>query len=378
MKSLTLLGSTGSIGKQALDVVRKQGTHRVSALAAGHDVQTMEAQIREFSPRAACLTDEAAAADLRVRVADCPVTVLSGEEGLLSLIRDYDAGLYLLAIVGMAALKPALAVLETGTDLAIASKEPIVAAGHLLMPAVKEKGIRLLPVDSEHSAIFQCLRGEDRRQVHRILLTCSGGPFRGRTRDELKEIRPADALAHPRWTMGAKITVDSSTLVNKGLEVIEAHYLFDMPYEKIRVLVHPQSIIHSMVEYDDGAVIAQLGSTDMRLPIQLALNWPDRLEATADRLDFAALKQLTFEEPDFENFPALRLAYEAGRIGGSLLTVYNCANEWAVARFLKGELSYLGITEAIEKAMAHHSLIASPSLSEILETEQWVYEFLNH
>ncbi|MBQ4424214.1 MAG: 1-deoxy-D-xylulose-5-phosphate reductoisomerase [Lachnospiraceae bacterium] len=376
MKKISILGSTGSIGCQTLDVISRRGGYTVTALAAGRSVRLAEEQARAFKPALFCLYDEAAAADLKVRISDLPTRVVSGKEGLLEAAAGVPADMVSVSILGMIGLEPTIAAIRAGRDLAIANKETLVTAGHLIMPLAKECGIRLLPVDSEHGAIFQCLEGEDRARVTKLFLTASGGPFRGKTREELKEIRPADALKHPNWSMGAKITIDSSTLVNKGLEVMEAHWLYNMPYDQIRVVVHPQSIVHSMVEFSDGSVKAQLAVPDMELPIAYALYYPERTEALCDRLDFWELPDLHFEKPDFENFPGLSLAYEAGRAGGTMPTVYNAANEWAVQHFLAGTLSYPGIIEVIEKAMRAHTPAPDPSLEEVLAAEQWVKNFL--
>ncbi|MBO4871866.1 MAG: 1-deoxy-D-xylulose-5-phosphate reductoisomerase [Lachnospiraceae bacterium] len=372
-RSLSILGSTGSIGRQTVNVVQRSGGRfRVKTLAAGKNVTGLEEQIRLLRPEAVCLMDPAAAKDLTVRVKDLPVTVLSGMEGMKRLIEDWRCGVYAISISGMIALRPVLWAIRTGARIALSNKESIVTAGHIMMPAVRENGAELLPVDSEHSAIFQCLEGERQNRIKKILLTASGGPFRGKTRDELKDITPAQALRHPNWSMGAKITVDSATLANKGLEVMEAHHLFGVSYDQVQVVVHPQSIIHSMVEFSDGAVKAQLGVPDMRLPIEYALNYPDRRTQMTEELDFWDLPDLHFEKPDPETFPALRLAYEAGRIGGTMPTVFNAANETAVADFLKGKLPYLGIADRIENAMARHRVTENPSLEEILAAEEEV------
>ena len=372
-RSLSILGSTGSIGQQTVDVVQRSGgAYRVRTLAAGGNVRLLEEQIRLLKPEAACLTDEAAARDLAARVKDLDVTVLSGMEGIRRLIEDWRADIYAISISGMIALRPVLWAIQTGARIALANKESIVTAGHIMIPAVKAAGAELIPVDSEHSAIFQCLEGERHNPVRKILLTASGGPFRGKTLAELKEITPAQALKHPNWSMGAKITVDSSTLANKGLEVMEAHHLFGVSYDQVQVVVHPQSIIHSMVEFSDGAVKAQLGVPDMRLPIEYALTYPKRAAAMTKALDFWEMPDLHFEKPDLENFPALALAYEAGRRGGTMPTVFNAANELAVADFLRGCLSYPGIAERIAQAMARHRVTEDPSLEEILAAEEEV------
>ena len=371
-KLLSVLGSTGSIGRQTLDVVRKSKEFEVLALAAGRDVAALEEQVREFHPRWVCVFEEAAAGDLRVRLADMPKPpeILWGMEGLQALIQTEKADIYAISISGMIALKPTLWAIETGARIALSNKESIVTAGHLMMEAVKRCGAELIPVDSEHSAVFQCLAGEDPTAIRQLLITASGGPFRGWSRQQLAGVTPAMALKHPNWAMGAKITVDSATLANKGLEVMEALHLFGVDYERIRVTVHPQSIIHSMVEFRDGAVKAQLGVPDMRLPIEYALGYPRRGELMTAELDFWDMPDLHFEKPDTETFPALALAYEAGRTGGTMPTVFNMADELAVAAFLRGEISFPGITEAIGQAMAGHRVIENPSIDDILALQQ--------
>lgn len=376
MRKLIILGSTGSIGTQTLEVVRANGDFQVTALAAGRNITLLEQQIREFSPRIAAVWEEAAARDLKVRVQELPVRVVSGMDGLLEAASEPEAELVVTALVGMVGIRPTIAAMEAGKDIALANKETLVTAGHRIMPLAKERGVRILPVDSEHSAIFQVLHGERQNAISRILLTASGGPFRGRTREQMKDVRPEEALRHPNWTMGQKITIDSATMVNKGLEVLEAGWLFGTPLSKIEVVVQPQSVIHSMVEFEDGGILAQLGTPDMKLPIQYALYYPDRRPLAGERLDFRIWKELTFEAPDLRNFQGLRLAYEAGRIGGSMPTVYNAANEWAVARFLKGRIGFLAITDSIGRAMENHAVIQNPSVADILETERAVYDFL--
>ena len=376
MKNISVIGSTGSIGTQTLDVVRRLGNFRVTALAAWSSVDKIEAQAREFRPLLVCLYDEKAAAELAVRLADTDIRVVSGEEGLEEAAAGVPADIVSLSLLGMIGIRPTLAAIRAGRDCAFANKETLVCAGHLIMPAVKKYGVRFLPVDSEHGAVFQCLQGEDPARIARLLITASGGPFRGRKKEELAGITPADALKHPNWTMGAKITIDSSTLVNKGLEVMEAHHLFGMPYDKIEAVIHPQSVIHSMVEFTDGSVKAQLAVPDMRLPIEYALTYPNRGPAVAAPLDFLSMAPLTFEAPDTENFPGLALAYEAGRTGGTLPTVYNAANEWAVAQFLAGKIGYLDIAGSIEKAMRAHSVVPDPDLDTVLAAEKWTREWL--
>lgn len=376
MKKIALLGSTGSIGTQTLDVVRNQGDIQVTAMAAGSNIALLEKQIREFHPSIAAVWDEKKALELKVKVADLPVKVVSGMDGLLEAATEKEAQIVVTAVVGMIGIRPTIAAMEAGKDIALANKETLVTAGHIIMPLAEKLGVKILPVDSEHSAIFQSLNGEHGNKIHKILLTASGGPFRGRTREQMASVQVEDALKHPNWSMGRKITIDSSTMVNKGLEVMEAHWLFDVEMDQVQVVVQPQSIIHSMVEYEDGAVIAQLGTPDMRLPIQYALYYPERRYLPGDRLDFWKLSQITFEKPDLENFHGLALAYEAGRRGGSLPTVFNAANEYAVAKFLNREISYLEITDMIQKAMENHKVIDDPTVEQILETEREVDELL--
>ncbi len=375
MKRIAVLGSTGSIGTQTLDIVRNNSDElKVLALAASSNVELMEQQIREFSPKMVTMWSEAAAEDLKVRISDLDVKVLTGMDGLLEIAVMEEVDTLVTAIVGMIGIRPTIEAIKAGKDIALANKETLVCAGHIIMPLAKEYGVSILPVDSEHSAIFQSLNGEPKGRIQKILLTASGGPFRGKSRAELQNIQVEDALKHPNWAMGRKITIDSSTLVNKGLEVMEAKWLFGVEPEAIQVVVHPQSIIHSMVEYVDGAVIAQLGIPDMKLPIQYALFYPDRKPMHEKKLDFFALQSMTFEKPDTETFYGLKLAYEALKAGGSLPTVYNAANEKAVALFLDRKISYLQIPELIEKSMAAHTLIFNPDVNQILETEQSVYE----
>ena len=376
MKKIALLGSTGSIGTQTLDVVRNQGDIQVTAMAAGSNITLLEKQIREFHPSIAAVWDEKKALELKAKGADLPVKVVSGMDGLLEAATEKEAKIVVTAVVGMIGIRPTIAAMEAGKDIALANKETLVTAGHIIMPLAEKLGVKILPVDSEHSAIFQSLNGEHGNKIHKILLTASGGPFRGRTRAQMASVQVEDALKHPNWSMGRKITIDSSTMVNKGLEVMEAHWLFDVEMDQVQVVVQPQSIIHSMVEYEDGAVIAQLGTPDMRLPIQYALYYPERRYLPGDRLDFWKLSQITFEKPDLENFHGLALAYEAGRRGGSLPTVFNAANEYAVAKFLNREISYLEITDMIQKAMENHKVIDNPTVEQILETEKEVDELL--
>ncbi len=374
MKKISILGSTGSIGTQTLEVVRENQDIEVLGLAAGSNISLLEEQIREFSPRLVAVWDEEKAKDLAVRVADLPVTVTAGMDGLLEVASLEEAELVVMAVVGMIGIRPTMAAIEAGKDIALANKETLVTAGHLIMPMAKEHGVSILPVDSEHSAIFQCLQGNDYDKIHKIYLTASGGPFRGKTQEELLNVTPEEALKHPNWHMGPKVTIDSATLANKGLEVMEARWLFGVPVDRIQVVIQPQSIIHSMVEYVDGSVMAQLAVPDMKLPIQYALCYPKRQDRTGDRLDFKTLKSLTFEEPDFRTFYALFLAYVAGADGGSLPTVFNAANELAVRQFLNHEINFLEITQIIEDCMSVHKSIPNPTLDEIFETEAATYD----
>ena len=376
MKKIAILGSTGSIGTQTLEIVRTNGDLEVTALAAGNNIDLLEQQIREFRPKLAAVWKEERAAELKSRVRDMDIEIVSGMDGLLSVAAVPESEILVTAIVGMIGILPTIEAIKAGKDIALANKETLVTAGHIIMPLAKERGVSILPVDSEHSAIFQSLQGGQRKALHKILLTASGGPFRGKKREELKNIQVEDALKHPNWEMGRKITIDSSTMVNKGLEVIEAKWLFGVTVDQIQVVVQPQSIIHSMVEYEDGAVIAQLGTPDMKLPIQYALYYPERRYLPGDRLDFAALQQITFEKPDMETFYGLKLAYKAGRRGGSLPTVLNAANERAVAMFLDRKIGYLQIPEIIQACMENHKNIEDPTVEEILKTEQETYEFI--
>ena len=374
MKKIAILGSTGSIGTQTLEVVRENKDIEVLGLAAGNNIKLLERQIREFHPKMAAVWSEERAKELRENVKDLNIKIVSGMEGLIELSVMEESEILVTAIVGMIGIRPTIEAIKAGKDIALANKETLVTAGHIIMPLAKEYQVAILPVDSEHSAIFQSLQGGQEKALHKILLTASGGPFRQKTREELLNIQVEDALKHPNWEMGRKITIDSSTLVNKGLEVIEAKWLFDVSLDQIEVVVHPQSIIHSMVEYVDGAIIAQLGTPDMKLPIQYALYYPERRFLPGDRLDFAALSKLTFEKTDMETFYGLRLAFEAGKEGGSLPTVFNAANELAVSKFLERKIKYLEIPEIIEHCMQAHKTIADPSVDEILQTEQEVYE----
>ena len=378
MKKTAILGSTGSIGTQTLEIARTNKDIEVTALAAGNNITLLEEQIREFHPKLAAVWNEERAAELKDRVSDIDVKIVSGMDGLLEVASEPESEILVPAIVGMIGILPTIEAIKAGKDIALANKETLVTAGHIIMPLAKEKGVSILPVDSEHSAIFQSLQGGQEKALHKILLTASGGPFRGRKREELNDIQVEDALKHPNWAMGRKITIDSSTMVNKGLEVIEAKWLFGVSVDQIQVVVQPQSIIHSMVEYEDGAVIAQLGTPDMKLPIQYALYYPERRYLPGDRLDFTTLSQITFEQPDMETFYGLKLAYEAGRAGGSLPTVFNAANERAVALFLDRKIRYLQIPEIIQACMESHRNIGDPTVEEILKTEQETYEFIKN
>lgn len=378
MKKIGILGSTGSIGTQTLEIVRAYSEDlKVTVLAAGTNVKLMEAQMREFKPEVVVMWSKEAAEDLRVKTADLKIPVLCGMEGLLEVSVWENMDVLVTALVGMIGIRPTIAAMKAGKNIALANKETLVTAGHIIMPLAKEYGVSILPVDSEHSAIFQSMQGEKRSQVSKILLTASGGPFRGRKLEEIRTMQVEDALKHPNWSMGRKITIDSATLVNKGLEVIEAKWLFDVSLDQIQVVVHPQSIIHSMVEYVDGGIMAQLGTPDMKLPIQYALFYPDRRPLTGKRVNFYELGQMTFEAPDMETFRGLKLAYESARIGGSMPTVFNAANEKAVALFLDKKISFLQITELIEECMQQHEVISTPSVEEILETEQAAYAYIN-
>ena len=376
MKSVSLLGSTGSIGTQTLDVIRKNNDIKVVALAAGTRVKELAEQAREFKPQLVSVGTQEKAKELKVLLSDMDVKIVYGMEGLIEAATIDEADIVVTAVVGMMGIEPTIAAINAHKDIALANKETLVTAGHIIINLAKEKNVSIYPVDSEHSAIFQCLNGENRGQIDKILLTASGGPFRGKTRKELENVTLADALKHPNWAMGRKITIDSSTMVNKGLEVIEAQWLFGVPVDKVQVIVQPQSIIHSMVQFVDGGVMAQLGSPDMRLPIQYALYYPERRILDTKRLDFYELAQITFEKPDYKVFRGLSLAIEAGKTGGTMPTVFNAANERAVAKFLKGEIKYTDIVRSIEKCMDAHKVSAHPDLEEILATEQWVYSIL--
>ncbi len=376
MKNIVVLGSTGSIGTQTLEIVRENSDLRVVALAAGTNVELMEQQVREFMPQIAVMWTDKAAEDLKVRIADLNVEVLSGMDGLLAISTHKDCEVLVTAIVGMIGIRPTIAAIEAGKTIALANKETLVTAGHIIIPLAKEKNVAILPVDSEHSAIFQSLQGQPKERLSKILLTASGGPFRNRKKEELLHIQVEDALKHPNWSMGRKITIDSATLCNKGLEVMEAKWLFDVELDQIEVVVHPQSIIHSAVEYVDGGIMAQLGAPDMKLPIQYALFYPDRRPMNGKRVNFFELGSMTFEKPDMETFRGLKLAYEAAEIGGSMPTVYNAANEKAVSLFLDRKIKFLQIPEVIEACMNNHKNINMPSVDDILNTEAEAYDYI--
>lgn len=377
MKKIAILGSTGSIGTQTLDVIRAHSDElEVVALAAGSNKERLKEQIREFHPELVSLSDEKKAQELKEELAGEAVEVVCGMDGLIEVAGIDSADVVVTAVVGMMGILPTMEAIRKGKDIALANKETLVTAGHLIIPMAREYGVSILPVDSEHSAIFQCLQGEPKKALDKILLTASGGPFRGKSAEFLETVTLEDALNHPNWSMGPKITIDSSTMVNKGLEVMEAKWLFGVDYSQIEVVIQPQSIIHSMVQYIDGAVIAQLGTPDMRVPIEYALFYPERRSLLGDRLDFSKLSQITFEKPDYKVFRGLSLAIEAGKTGGTMPTVFNAANERAVAKFLKGEIKYTDIVRSIEKCMDAHKVSAHPDLEEILATEQWVYSVL--
>ena len=374
MKQIAILGSTGSIGTQTLEVVRENGDIQVLAMAAGNNIALLEQQIREFHPKLVAVWSEEKAKELRDRIKDTKTEVMCGMDGLIAVSVYKDVEILVTAIVGMIGIRPTIEAIKAGKHIALANKETLVTAGHIIMPIAKEYGVSILPVDSEHSAIFQSLQGNERKSIHKILLTASGGPFRGKKEEDLLNIKVEDALKHPNWTMGQKITIDSSTMINKGLEVIEAKWLFDVDVDQVQVVVQPQSIIHSMVEYVDGAIMAELGTPDMKLPIQYALYYPERRYLPGDRLDFWSLGKINFEKPDMKTFYGLELAYEAGRKGGSLPTVFNAANELAVSKFLNREIRYLEIMEIVEDCMRAHRNIEHPTLQQILDTEKATYE----
>lgn len=377
MKKIAILGSTGSIGTQTLEIVRENKDIEVLGIAARDNIQLLEKQIREFSPKVAAVWSEEKALELRSMVADTDTEIVSGMDGLIRVSTLPQVEILVTAIVGMIGIRPTMEAIRAGKDIALANKETLVTAGHLIMPLAEECGVKILPVDSEHSAIFQTLQGNEGNPVRKILLTASGGPFRGKKQEDLMYVQVEDALRHPNWSMGKKITIDSATMVNKGLEVIEAKWLFGVSVDQVQVVVQPQSIIHSMVEYEDGAVLAQLGTPDMKLPIQYALYYPERRDLPGERLDFWKLRSITFEKPDMDTFYGLKLAYIAGRRGGSLPTVFNAANELAVRQFLNRQITFLEITEIIEDCIRAHKVIEHPTLEQILETEAATYERIN-
>ena len=376
MKTIAVLGSTGSIGTQTLEVARANGDLKIAALAAGRNVMLLEKQIREFSPRVVAVWEEEAAKELKRAVSDLDVKIVTGMDGLIEISTLPEVEVLVTAIVGMIGIRPTVEAIKAGKDIALANKETLVTAGHIIMPLAKEHNVRILPVDSEHSAIFQSLNGEHHEQIDKLLITASGGPFRGKKRADLEKVKVEDALKHPNWAMGQKITIDSATLVNKGLEVMEAKWLFHVDLDQIEVVVQPQSVIHSMVQFVDGAVMAQLGTPDMKLPIQYALYYPDRRYLTGDRLDFAKLGQITFEKPDMETFQGLPLALQASRTGGSMPTVFNAANERAVSKFLHREIGFTDIYQIIIESMEQHKVQQQPTIEDILDTEKATYEFI--
>ncbi len=376
MKKISIIGSTGSIGTQTLDVVRNHPDYKVTAMTCGRNIRLMEKEAREFCPEFISAADEKDAADLRTSLRDMNVKIGCGMDGLIEAAQNPEADTVVTAIVGMIGVKPTLAAIDAGKNIALANKETLVTAGHLVMKAAKEKGVKILPVDSEHSAIFQSLQGRAESKIHKILLTASGGPFRKKTKEELKNVTVAEALKHSNWAMGNKITIDSATMVNKGLEEIEAHWLFSVDISQIEVLIQPQSIIHSAVEYEDGAVIAQLGVPDMRLPIQYALTYPNREYLPGNRLDFSKISSILIEMPDRDKFRGLDLAEEASRKGGTMPTVMNAANEYAVSEFLSGKIKFLEIYEMIEYAMQQHKIAENPDVEEIMAVKDWTEEIL--
>ena len=377
MKNIAVLGSTGSIGTQTLEIVRANDDLNVVSLAAGSNIEMLEKQIREFKPQIVCVYNEKKAEELKIKVSDTDVKIVTGMDGLIETAVIKTADIVLTAVVGMIGIRPTIAAIKAGKDIALANKETLVTAGHIIMPLAKEYGIRILPVDSEHSAIFQSLQGNKKSQLSKILLTASGGPFRNTPKEDLKNVTVKDALKHPNWSMGRKITIDSATMVNKGLEVIEAKWLFDVDIDNIEVVVQPQSLIHSMVEYVDGGIMAQLGTPDMKLPIQYALFYPDRRTLDGKRVNFFDIANITFFKPDRDKFKGFDLAFRAGKTGGSLPTIYNAANELAVSKFLNEEIRFLDIPELIEAAMNKHKVIDNPSLEQILESEKEAYESVN-
>lgn len=376
MKNIAIIGSTGSIGTQTLDIARANKDIRVVALAAGNNIELLEKQAKEFRPDIVGIWSEDKAKQLSEALSNFDIRIVWGMEGLIEIARYAKSDILVTAIVGMIGIKPTVEAIKAGKDIALANKETLVTAGHIIMPLAKEKGVKILPVDSEHSAIFQCLHGETGNKISRLLITASGGPFRGKDRKFLETVTLEDALKHPNWSMGKKITIDSATLVNKGLEVIEAKWLFDIEPSNIEVVVQPQSIIHSMVEFEDGSIKAQLGTPDMKLPIQYALYYPERRYLAGDRMDFTALSGIIIDKPDRETFKGLDFAYKSISIGGSMPTVFNAANEKAVAMFLAKDIEFLQIYDIIDDCMKAHEVIENPTLEQIFETEQWVYDYI--
>lgn len=376
MKKITILGSTGSIGTQTLDIVREQKDIQVLGLAAASNICLLQQQIREFRPKIAAVWEEEKAKELKVLVQDTSTRVVSGMQGLLEIAVLQEAELCVTAVVGMIGIEPTVAAIRAGKKIALANKETLVTAGHIIMPMAEQYGVDILPVDSEHSAIFQSLNGENKNQIEKLIITASGGPFRTKKKEELEGVQVEDALKHPNWEMGRKITIDSATMVNKGLEVMEAKWLFGMELDKIQVVVHPQSVIHSMVEFQDGAVMAQLGTPDMKIPIQYALYYPKRCKLAGERLDFAKLGQITFEEPDFDKFTGLKLAFQAAAAGGTMPTVFNAANEKAVSAFLERKIPFNRIPDMIACCMEEHHIIENPNLGQVLDTEAETYELI--
>lgn len=377
--NISILGATGSIGTQALDIARENPTIRVRAITAHKNIELLEKSAREFLPEVVAVTDTEAAKAMKIKLADTDIKVLSGEEGLIEAAALPSADTVLTAVVGIAGLNPTIAAINNGKNIALANKETLVTGGHIVTKLAREKGVKLLPVDSEHSAIFQSMQGiSGKNEIKKILLTASGGPFFRKTRSELKNVTPSEALKHPNWNMGKKVTIDSSTLVNKGLEVIEAKWLFDVEVDRIEVLIHRQSVVHSMVEMCDNAVIAQLGTPDMRLPIQYAITYPERWEMRGNVLDFAKYPSLTFDKPDTETFFALELAYRAGREGGILPTVFNSADEVAVELFLDGKIGYLEIADRIGEAMEAAPRVKNPTLEDIFAADRFAREFVKN
>lgn len=376
MRKIAILGSTGSIGTQTLEVVENNRDLQVAGLTAGSNIQRLEEQIRRFSPRLAAVMDEKAAAELAVKVADTNTKILSGMDGVIAVAAMEEVEVVVTAVVGMIGIRPTIEAIRGGKDIALANKETLVTAGHIIMPLAKENQVKILPVDSEHSAVFQCLEGACSRELEKLLITASGGPFRGKKRKDLAEVTLEDTLKHPNWVMGQKITVDSATLVNKGLEVMEAKWLFNVDIDHIQVVVQPQSVVHSMVEFVDGGILAQLGTPDMKLPIQYALYYPHRRYLTGERLNFSALSSITFEDPDMETFLGLPMAMEASKKGGSMPTVFNAANERAVAKFLRREIGFLDIYDIIGQSMEQHRVIESPDLDTILGVEEETYQWI--